>query len=102
MAATSTGKTTAIGENWTTLWNPNSGDDTVYATTIGVWVTSGDVAYVHVSNLHGAADEGYKLKENRVEYFTMYPRGVGLIKARTDDAALTADVHWSIVTRKTD
>jgi len=32
----------------------------------------------------------------------MYPRGLGTIKGRTDDAALTADVRWSIVTRKTD
>lgn len=100
-----TGGSKVVGEDWVTLWNPeqrNISTDTIYATTIGVWVDSGDVAYIHVSNLHGPDDDGLRLVGGRIEYFTVYPRGVGIIKATTDDSALSANVHWSIISRKTD
>ena len=70
-------------------------------TTIGVEIDAGETAqvYIRVANLHGSSDEGLRLIPGHRENFTLYPRGLGKVEAKTNSGS--AEVRWTVIARKT-
>jgi hypothetical protein len=93
------GSETLNSATYTTLFDPSASGS---VTTVAVWILDSvsEEVHVHVSNLHASGDVGMRLLPGKVEYFTIYPRGLGLVKAICSTS--TPVVYYSVVSKKLD
>lgn len=93
------GSLSVVSGTYVTLFDPKLHGN---ATTIAVWVPADTTVpcFVHVSNLHLAADAGFPLRPGMVDYFTVFPRGLGLVKVKPVGG--TVVFNYGVVSKKVD